>query len=98
VAVEMPRPCALLMMTMYGHGEMVITANWVVEALMVARLMFSLSDKVKVRVTEVQHFKIGLSCHQSPIIVFRQSVMMHSLTPLGFLPQKTKCPINQLIY
>jgi hypothetical protein len=42
VAVEMPRLSALLMTTTYGHGEMVIMANWVVEVLMVARLVFLL--------------------------------------------------------
>lgn len=42
MAVEMLRLCALLMMTMYGHGEMVIMVNWDVEALMVVRLIFIL--------------------------------------------------------
>jgi hypothetical protein len=43
VAVEMLRLCALLTMTMYGRGVMVIMANWVVEALMVVRLIFFIS-------------------------------------------------------
>jgi hypothetical protein len=38
---------------MYGHGEMVIMANWVVEVLMAARLVCFSFRKIRVSVSEV---------------------------------------------
>jgi hypothetical protein len=79
VAVEMPKHCALLMMTMYGHGEMVIMANWVVEVPMAARLVFFFFGKVRISVEKMLILLcflgvINRAFLKSPIIIFRHLI------------------------
>jgi hypothetical protein len=67
------------MMTMYGHGEMVIMANWVVEVLMAARLVFFFFGKIGISVQKVLTLLyflgvINQAFRKSSIIIFRHLI------------------------